>query len=397
MSHPDLPAPDAADDDLMGSVAALAAQIRETDRQLETGEFYKDPLAYMVDYSGQKIPMRDIPFRPLGSRHTSVDVAPQTAAEKLLSSGGGRIDRAEIRVRAGKAMLRNLPAHPMCQNHADEWAIIGGGPSINTQVDEIRRLKKRGVNIISVNKSHDWLLENGIVPWGHVLLDPMDWVADYVKRPRNDVRYFVASQCHEKTFDALNGFPVFLWHAGQDFDDGPEPNCYLREKWPTKPWFVVPGPTTVGLRTIFLGNFMAPVRPRKFHFFGLDSSRTAGKMHAYEKTEAPDAHSGNILAKHRGTGFVFSTNNHMARQWADFQKLVGLIPDYQEADLLPKNLDITFYGSGLLPFYAATLGWHSDPECNKDPAKVGGYVHMEAIASPDTLLGNRLVMKPRAA
>lgn len=312
-------------------------------------------------------------------------------ATSLLDRNGGRIDRAEVRKRAGETMLRGLPTFKDCDNRSQEWAIVGGGPSINDCVDEIRALKQRGVYIVTVNKSHDWALENGIVPWGHVLLDPKEWVAGYVSRPRNDVRYFVASQCHADTFEALKDYPVYVWHAGQEFDvDGKtisEPGDYLRTHWPTTPWFMLPGPTSVAPRAIHLGAAMAPVRVRKFHLFGLDSSRSSGRMHAYSKTEAPDAHSGQIMAKHQGRGFVFDTNSHMARQWADFDKFAGEHRAWIADGRLPKGFSLTVYGSGLLPFYAAGLGWHANPKCNEDPSEAGGYIDTVSLPTPTTLYG----------
>jgi hypothetical protein len=293
---------------------------------------------------------------------------------RFLAGGGGRIDRAEVRRRAGAAMARKLPTFQDCVAPGSTWAIIGGGPSVAGEVGAIRALKRQGVNIVSVNKSHDWLLEHGIVPWGHVLLDPKTWVADYVRRPRKDVRYFVASQCDDRTFDALKAFPVFLWHAGQDFDEGPEPNGYLREKWPRRPWFVVPGATTVGLRAVQLGHAMGADR---FHLFGLDSSRTAGRMHAYEKEEAPDAASGTLALKYRGRKYVFDTNTHMARQQMDFDKFIEDLPENRAAGLLRSGFQLTVHGSGLLPFFAAMIGLHADPTCNADAARVGGYVRCE--------------------
>lgn len=273
-------------------------------------------------------------------------------------------------------MARRLPDFTRCINDSQEWAIVGGGPSINDNVDQIRKLKARGINIVSVNKSHDWLIDHGITPWAHVLLDPKEWVSGYVQKPRKTVRYFVASQCHDDTFEALKDYPVFLWHAGQDFPEGPEPSGVLREKWPAAPWFIVPGPTTVGLRAIFLGSQMGA---RKFHLFGLDSSRANGKMHGYDKPEAPDAEPGNLKIKHNGMKYIFDTNSHMARQQFDFDKLMEDLPKDLESGRLPKGFDLTVYGSGLLPFFAAKLGLHAKPECNADPSKVGGYTSVEPM------------------
>ena len=271
-------------------------------------------------------------------------------------------------------MNRNLPPFLACSEAAKTWAIVGGGPSAANELAAIRDLKRCGAQVVSVNKSHDWLLDHGIVPWGHVLLDPKDWVADYVKRPRRDVRYFVASQCHEATFDSLAGYPVFLWHAGQDFAEGPEPNAYLREKWPRRPWFVVPGATTVGLRALMLGHVMGADR---FHLFGFDSSRAEGRMHAYAKEEAPDAESGRLALKYGGKKYIFDTNTHMARQQMDFDKFIEDWPKNRQAGLLRKEFELAVHGAGLLPFFAAMVGLHVDPACNADPPRVDGYVHCE--------------------
>lgn len=295
---------------------------------------------------------------------------------KLLSANGGRIGREEVRRRACNAMLRKLPTHMDCPNASKEWAIIGGGPSINDCISEIRALKRRGACIVSVNKSHDWLLSHGITPWGHVLLDPKEWVADYVKNPRRDVRYFISSQCHDSVFEALKDYQVYLWHAGQDFPEGAEPNAVLREKWATQPWFVVPGATTVGLRSIRLGHTMGADH---FHLFGLDSSRSAGKMHGYEKPEAPDSKSGKLAFKHKGKKYRFDTNDHMARQQMDFDKLLNDLPALVARGEIRPQFTLTVHGSGLLPFYAATFGLHANPECNEDPAKIGGYIEVTDI------------------
>lgn len=294
---------------------------------------------------------------------------------RLLESGGGRIDRAEVRRRAGLAMARGLPTFQACIARAKTWAIVGGGPSISRSIGAIRTLKRQGANVISVNKSHDWLLEQGIVPWGHVLLDPKEWVAGYVRRPRKDVRYFLASQCHDDTFDALKDYPVFLWHAGQDFAEGPEPNCYLRECWPRDPWFVVPGGTTVGLRAVQLGHALGAER---FHLFGFDSSRAGGRLHAYMKDEAVDAESGTLALRFRGKKYVFDTNSHMARQQMDFDKFIEDMPKHFAAGALRREFALTVHGEGLLPFFAAMIGLHADPLCNADPACVGGYVDVIA-------------------
>lgn len=299
----------------------------------------------------------------------------RASARSALPAPVGRIDRAELRARVNAAMARGLPTSLHCINTARAWAVIGGGPSINEHVETIRKLKRRGVAVVSVNKSHDWLLSHGIVPWGHVLLDPKDWVAGYVTRPRKDVRCFVASQCHADVFEALKDYPVFLWHAGQDFpeDNASEPDAVLREHWPRATWQIVPGGTTVGLRVPMLGHHLS-VGADRFHMIGFDSSRADGKLHGYEKPEARDAARGVQKLWHKGQRYDFATNSHMARQFVDFDKFMGELDSHYASGRLRRAFQMTFYGRGLLPFYSAMLGLHADAACNAEPGRVGGYL-----------------------
>lgn len=291
--------------------------------------------------------------------------------EAVTTGDGGRIDKAETIRRAGNAMDRGIPCISRCLEGSNEWAIIGGGPSLNDHWDIIRTLKRAKVNIVSVNKSHDALLEHGIVPWAHIMLDPQERVSEYVKRPRKDVRYFIASQCHDSVFDAFTGYPIFLWHAGQDFPEGQEPTTYLKTNWPNTEWRLYPGATTVGLRAIPIGNSMGVER---FHLFGFDSSRDgSGKLHAYDKAEASGTKSGRFTVRSRYWTASFDTNNHMLRQYYDFDQMIDEIPGKIERGALNANHNLVVYGSGMLPFYAATLGLHADPACNNNPMKVGGY------------------------
>lgn len=277
-------------------------------------------------------------------------------------------------------MQRGLPDFIRCRNTAKVWAVIGGGPSINDCVAEIRELKRKGAAVVSVNKSHDWCLENGIVPWGHVMIDPMEWVADYVKRPRHDVRYFIGSQCHGSVFDALKGRQIYVVHGGQDFGDDIEPREYLTAFWPNSDWTVIPGPTTVGLRTPLIGHCLGA---DEFHLFGLDSSRSAGKLHGYAKTEAPDATSGMQSLAYRGHVYKFDTNSHMQRQIVDFDEMIEGLPRNYETGVLRKGFSLVVHGSGLLPFYAAMLGLHADDRCNENAELVGGFT--EKIANTPNL------------
>ncbi len=292
---------------------------------------------------------------------------------QLLASTDAYMTAQEIRLRVGSAMQRGLPEFRACQNDATNWAVIGAGPSVGDCLGEIRLLKRHGVNIVSVNKTHDWLLENGIVPWGHVLLDGHEWVADYVARPRHDVRYFVASQCHDATFARLDGYPVFLWHAGQDFPGGAEPDRYFREMgYGFQP--IIGGGTTVGQRVPIMGHGMGA---RRFHMIGFDSCRRDGKLHVTPKPDIIDPSQRRLAFKWNGHKWWFDTNAHMARQQMDFDKFIEDMPMRWQSKQLAPDFRLIFYGSGLTPMWAATLGLHANPAYNEDPSQVGGWVDVE--------------------
>lgn len=294
-----------------------------------------------------------------------------TTPAELLTASDSYLTREEIRRRVADRMGDGYPEFRYCVNNADTWVVCGAGPSIADHVSTIRRLKRNGANVVSVNKTHDWLIERGIVPWGHVMLDGHEWVADYVKRPRKDVRYFVASQCHERTFDALRGYPVFLWHGGQDFPDGrAEPDAMFQERgYGKQP--IVGGGTTVGQRVPIIGISLGA---RKFHMFGMDSSRTAGNMHAMPKPDLADPGKRHLAYIWEGYKWIFDTNSHMARQQLDFDGFIADLPQRWASGQVPRDFAMVFHGRGLTPFWAATIGIHADPACNRNPELVGGWV-----------------------
>lgn len=289
---------------------------------------------------------------------------------QLLANNNGYVDRAEMRRRIASNMARNLPTLADLKAKL-VWAVIGTGPSVKDCLPEIRALKRKGAQIVSVNKAHDWLLQNGIVPYAHVFLDGHEWVKDYVQNPRRDVKYLLASQCHEEVFKRFQDYDAYLWHAGQDFEDQSEPAQMFKDLgYGFHP--IVAGGSTVGQRVPIIGHILGA---RKFHMFGMDSSRRDGKLHAIPKKDLVDPENRQLAFKWKGKKWWFDTNVHMARQQMDFDKFIEDLPSRLGKYIEPGFL-LTFHGSGLTPFWAATLGLHANPEFNKNPPKVGGYVRV---------------------
>lgn len=103
-----------------------------------------------------------------------------------------------------------------CAVHDDTAVLVSGGPSFMERLKEIKRHSKlKRSRVICVKHSHDRLIENGVVPWACMLLDPRNHVQDFIENPHPDVLYFVASMCHPTTLDQLlnNNAKIVGYHA----------------------------------------------------------------------------------------------------------------------------------------------------------------------------------------
>jgi hypothetical protein len=79
---------------------------------------------------------------------------------------------------------------------------VSGGPSIKKDLPLIQELYERGHKVVCVKHAHNFLIENGIIPWGCVILDPreLDGISthgfrrrDLLSNPNPDTYYFLAS------------------------------------------------------------------------------------------------------------------------------------------------------------------------------------------------------------
>ncbi len=279
---------------------------------------------------------------------------------QLGRKSSGRLLFWEMIERTRSIMARQLPDISQLENsQKGRLLICGGGPSLNDTLKTIKRLGKKG-KILACNKTHDWLLHKGITPDYGCLLDPKQWVAEYIQKPQKNTTYLVAGQCHPLVFDALRKANVVLWHAGVDYYTVEWPTEILKNEFANRDWKVVPGPTTVGLRAVLVGYLLGF---REFHLFGFDSSLTNNKAHAYAKPKPPDAKEGQIVLQSKVGKETFMTNSHMAKQCMDFEDLLEKIGDFMKRKIF-QPIDITVHGSGLLPSLAAGYGLHADDAMN---------------------------------
>jgi hypothetical protein len=224
--------------------------------------------------------------------------------------------------------------------HSKTAVMVCGGPSMKNDLKAIRDHKRRGATIFTVNNAHRFLIDNGIMPDAHVMLDARTDNAKFVSEGPECPRYFIASQCAPEVFDALEGREVTLWHNaigdGSDLEEIAKP--YETDDNPLIP---IPGGCTVGLRGIWLAFFSGY---RKLHIYGMDSSYADdGAHHAYGQPLNDSDEAMEVALN----GKRYRCAKWMARQADEFQQTWR--------DVAEHGMTLFVHGFGLVPDMAKAL------------------------------------------
>lgn len=188
-------------------------------------------------------------------------------------------------------------------------AIVGGGPSLRS---ELENLKAFPGSIIGCGSVHDYLIDQGIPPKYHTLVDPDPIVTQWLTKPHTDVTYLVASQCHPDVFTRLSGHDIRLWHAFVIRDDGTGFISFNGE--PT-----IPGGDFVIGRAWPMAAVMGY---SDLHFYGFDCSFPIGckSQHAYDYEWAREEP---CWATAEHTGEKFATTPGWMAQLNVFMKMLA--------------------------------------------------------------------------
>lgn len=210
-----------------------------------------------------------------------------------------------------------------------EAMILGGGPSLNGQLDSIKRLRAEGVKLITLNGAYNWAIERGLLVSATCVVDARPFNARFTHPVQDQTLYLIGSQCDPAVLEGLPKERTWLWHTtAETIRD------ILEEKCPDE-WFGVPGGCTVLLRAIPLLRMLGY---RKFHLFGCDSCVTedADKTHhAYAQPENDGAPLFPAVVGER----VFTCT---AWQIAQAQEFISLIR------VMGNMFDLEVHGGGLL-------------------------------------------------
>ena len=222
----------------------------------------------------------------------------------------------EANIRLGFQQVQPYPTNDV------EVMIVGGGPSLKDQIDEIRDLRERGVKLVTLNNAYQYCLDHQIKPSAYVMVDARPFNVRFVENTIPECKYFIASQCDPEVFQKLDKVKeqTFIWHTSaeeiQDILTAQYPKC-----------FPVPGGSTVLLRAIPLFRMLGF---KRFHIFGCDSCLDiAGSHHAYEQKENDEQ----AVIPVRVGGRIFYCNPWMVSQAREFIDLIGCMGDVMELNI----------------------------------------------------------------
>ena len=204
------------------------------------------------------------------------------------------------------------------------------GPSLKYMVAKIKLLMEHDdVDLITCSGAHDWLLDQGIVPFAHSDIDGRVHKAQLLQRPDHRVKYWMGSVCHPTYFDKLqeHGVDVSFFHIQ---------NSEVTAKWveenDPEGWLLTGG-VTIGNRLLGL---LYHLGYRKVHVFGMDCSfGIEGERHA-----GPHTGKTQRIMRVRCGDVWFDTSPQMVTAARD---MIEMLPV-----LNPLGFDVTFHGNGLL-------------------------------------------------
>lgn len=147
-------------------------------------------------------------------------------------------------------------------------SIVGAGPTIKETHKELVG------DVIAINSAISYLLDNEVVPKFGVLWDGTEIIEKFA-RPHPDIIYLVASRCHPKVFERLEGCKVIVWHAAGDHDIAevmikPE----VQDKMTPQP--LICGGSAGVTRTLYVASVLGYT---DIHLFGADSCYTGDDTH----------------------------------------------------------------------------------------------------------------------
>ncbi len=234
-----------------------------------------------------------------------------------------------------------------------EVMLLGGGPSLEEHADEIVERWKEGTKVITTNGAYNWAINKGIVPSAQVVVDAREFNTRFVNPIIPTCKYLIASQCPPVLFDAIPKEQTYLWHSVDYKNKDLAP--FFNELYAGRPWFSVPGGSTVMLRSFIL---LRTLGFCKFIVYGFDSCLdTKGNHHSYSQPENDKGIVVKVILNHGDR--VFYAHPWMVSQAQEFMDQIRVMGD--EIEMIVK-------GDGLIAYILKTGASLEDLEVVAPPS-----------------------------
>jgi uncharacterized Rossmann fold enzyme len=211
------------------------------------------------------------------------------------------------------------------KEHEGSAILVGGGASIEDEIDTIRALIEDGGTVFAMNAASQWLHSNDIKVDYQCIADAKEETSKLIDHRAK--RHIIASQSHPKTMDSV--IDPLVWHLGiYDIE-----SFFPEERVKNGGYAVLGGGAAVGNSATCVAYALGF---RELHIFGFDSCHKEGRGHAY-------------------TQFMNVFIPTMTTRWAgkEFESSVAMKAQAEKFMFTSnelKKLDCTFhvYGEGLL-------------------------------------------------
>lgn len=209
--------------------------------------------------------------------------------------------------------------------HDGVAVLIGGGGSIEDDVDKIKSLVQDGATVFAMNAASKWARSKGIRVHYQVIADAKEETSTLVDQWA--YKHLFASQCHRKTLEAVD-HPI-LWHL----EIGDVEQYFPPDRVKRGGYVLIGGGASVGNSATCVAYAMGF---RELHIFGYDSCHHNDKSHVY-----PQPMNDRIpTVPVKWGGRVFRSSVAMKAQAEKFQLTAQALKQ--------AGCDIHVYGDGLL-------------------------------------------------
>ncbi len=226
---------------------------------------------------------------------------------------------------AASLPIEHLAVQP---EHDGKFIIVGTGPTLDLN-------KISSGKICTINRAHEYLIENGIVPDIHILYesDVSTLEQPLGGPPHKGVTYYVCSVNCGGVFDQLNDHKVSLWHTKFP---GDEYQQFVESLFPGEPLVDTP-PAVSFIKAIGIGRVLGY---RNFELHGIDCSfPLSGRSDHINGSEEVEEKL-NVCGKNKANVYRrYSTTGSYVHQIIEFMTY-------------SKSLNVKIYGDGLLGFVA---------------------------------------------